>query len=346
MAHRTAFVLQSTQAYVTHLLEGFIDGLNSKRPALFNIYSTCQPEHGVGDDMSDVQSKLVVDSRGYPLFRYDPDEATSLAEAATLEGNPFVEEDWISYEIKYEEDGVEKSLNTSLTFADFAFTEGRFHKQFKPVPHEAWNDEMMPLVEFLELAEDDREGLFPYIWTVDDRNHLMRVLVSEEMVTSCEERLTFWRQLKSLTRDDAVIDEQSIKEQAKAEAVQQLTSSLVGLALNGNLASIGDIVLPTGGAPASGGNGASAAPAAEGFEAAWIETPECTACDECVDINPHIFAYNDEGLAYVKDPTAGPFIDIVKSAEKCTAECLHPGTPFNSNEKNVDKLIKRAEKYQ
>ncbi len=346
MAHRTAFVLQSTQSYVTHLLEGFIDGLNSKRPALFNIYSTCQPEHGVGDDMSDIQSKLVVDSRAYPLFRYDPDEATSLAEAATLDGNHSIEKDWIDYEIKYEEDGVEKSMNTSLTFADFAFTEGRFRKQFKPSPPETWNDDMIPLVEFLELDEDAREGLFPYIWAVDDKNHLMRVLVSAEMVASCEERLTFWRQLKSLTRDDVVIDEQSIREQAKAETAQQLTSSLVSLALNGNITSLGDISPPTGPTTASGGNGVSAPAAAEGFEAVWIDTPECTACDECTDINPDIFAYNDEGLAYVKDATAGSFLDIVKSAEKCTAECLHPGTPYNPNEKNVEKLIQRAAKYQ
>ena len=72
MAHRSAFVLQSTIAHVTHLLEGFIDGLNSRRPALFNIYAVCPPEHGVGDDRSIAQSKLAVESRAYPLFRYDP----------------------------------------------------------------------------------------------------------------------------------------------------------------------------------------------------------------------------------------------------------------------------------
>jgi pyruvate-ferredoxin/flavodoxin oxidoreductase len=46
-AHRTAFVLQGNVANYTHLIEGFIDGLNTRRPALFNIYAVCQPEHGV-----------------------------------------------------------------------------------------------------------------------------------------------------------------------------------------------------------------------------------------------------------------------------------------------------------
>ncbi len=78
----------------------------------------------------------------------------------------------------------------------------------------------------------------------------------------------------------------------------------------------------------------------------WIETPDCTTCDECVEINPKIFKYNEDKKAIVIDPTAGTFEDIVKAAEKCTAVIIHPGTPWNPNEKNLDKLIKRAEKFQ
>ena len=35
---------------------------------------SCQPEHGIGDDKSVDQAKLAVESRAYPIFRYDPDE--------------------------------------------------------------------------------------------------------------------------------------------------------------------------------------------------------------------------------------------------------------------------------
>ncbi|MCG8122973.1 MAG: thiamine pyrophosphate-dependent enzyme, partial [Candidatus Thiodiazotropha taylori] len=41
IAHRTTYVLQGTISNTTHLLEGYIDGLNSRRPALFNIYAVC-----------------------------------------------------------------------------------------------------------------------------------------------------------------------------------------------------------------------------------------------------------------------------------------------------------------
>ena len=78
----------------------------------------------------------------------------------------------------------------------------------------------------------------------------------------------------------------------------------------------------------------------------WIETPECTACDECIDINDKIFAYDEQKRAYVKDPRGGPYRDIVKAAEKCTARIIHPGTPADPNEKDLEKLVKRAAKYQ
>jgi pyruvate-ferredoxin/flavodoxin oxidoreductase len=86
--------------------------------------------------------------------------------------------------------------------------------------------------------------------------------------------------------------------------------------------------------------------AAAAHEAVWIETPDCTTCDECVDIAPAIFQYNEEKKAIVIDPTKGTFEDIVRSAEKCTAVIIHPGTPWNPDEPNLEQLIKRAEKFQ
>src|SRR5690606_6074778 len=100
MAHRTSYVLQSSIANVTHLLEGYIDGLNSRRPALFNVYTTCQPEHGVADDATERQTKLALESRAYPLFKYDPDLGTTFEECASLEGNPALESDWPTYTLK------------------------------------------------------------------------------------------------------------------------------------------------------------------------------------------------------------------------------------------------------
>jgi len=257
-----------------------------------------------------------------------------------------MDDDWPMYTIDYvDEKGREAKLEVPMTFADFAFSEGRFRKHVRKAPPETWSDDMLPLHEFLELEEDDRDEVFPYIWAVDGKNRLMRVLVAQEIVNSCEERLGFWHQLKSLAGVDEVVDEQMIADQAKAEMAQKLSSSLLALAGGGDLSALSDLSAGPSGGNGGGMTSGQGATSAD-YEPVWIETPECTACDECTDINPKIFAYNEDKLAIVVNPKGGPYKDIVKAAEKCTAECLHPGTPFNPKEKGLDKLVKRAEKYQ
>jgi len=61
--------------------------------------------------------------------------------------------------------------------------------------------------------------------------------------------------------------------------------------------------------------------------------------------NAKAFAYNDDKKAIVTNPQGTKFADIVKAAEKCTAGCLHPGTPWNMSEPGIDKLMARAAKY-
>ena len=87
------------------------------------------------------------------------------------------------------------------------------------------------------------------------------------------------------------------------------------------------------------------APAAAAGGEAWIESAMCTSCDECIRINNRIFAYNENKQAYVKNAKGGPFRDLVKAAEKCTAQIIHPGAPQDPGEKDLDKLVKRAAKY-
>jgi len=77
----------------------------------------------------------------------------------------------------------------------------------------------------------------------------------------------------------------------------------------------------------------------------WIETIRCTSCDECTTINNKMFAYNEDGLAYIKDPRAGTFRQLVEAAEKCAPSIIHPGEPLNPDEKGLDQLIKRAEPF-
>jgi pyruvate-ferredoxin/flavodoxin oxidoreductase len=93
--------------------------------------------------------------------------------------------------------------------------------------------------------------------------------------------------------------------------------------------------------PVSVSHGAST----DGYAAPWIESQLCTSCNECTGINGKIFAYDADRHAYIKDPKGGPYKDLVRAAEKCTAQVIHPGTPFNPDEKDAAKLLARAAKY-
>ncbi len=342
MAHRNTYVLQGTLANTSQMIEGFVDGLMTKRPALFNLYTTCQPEHGVADDLGVHQAKLAVESRAYPIFKYNPDDGVKAEEAFDLSGNPAMDQIWPTYQLKYMEYGQEKSMEVPMTFADFALTEGRFRKHFRKVPRDAWNENMLPLIDFLDMNEEEREGRFPFIWTVDRKQHLNRVLVAKMIVEACEERRDFWIMLRALagikTEEQATVKD--IEKKVRAEVVGKIAQGLMKLAGDEG-SGIVDLAM--------GAEAEETAPVDAGsngdYMAPWLETDECTSCDECTQLNSKIFAYNDDKKAYILNPDGGPYQDLVKSAEKCTARVIHPGLPKDRSAKDIDKWIKRGEKF-
>jgi pyruvate-ferredoxin/flavodoxin oxidoreductase len=77
----------------------------------------------------------------------------------------------------------------------------------------------------------------------------------------------------------------------------------------------------------------------------YIDAAPCTACNECTNLNKRLFAYNAQKQAYIKDPRAGTFKELVQAAEKCPVKIIHPGTPLNPKEKDLDKWVKRAKPF-
>jgi pyruvate-ferredoxin/flavodoxin oxidoreductase len=77
----------------------------------------------------------------------------------------------------------------------------------------------------------------------------------------------------------------------------------------------------------------------------YIETARCTSCDECTNLNNRMFAYDDNKQAYIKDVTKGTFKELVLGAERCPVAIIHPGTPINPRERDLEKWVKRAEPF-
>ncbi len=345
MAHRTTYVMQSATSAPNHMISGFIAGLKARRPALFNLYTSCQPEHGIGDDMGYDQAKMAVESRAYPLFTYDPDKGLTPQECFDLEGNPDMDQDWPTYTLKYRDARGERSMDLPFTFADFAMTEARFRKQFRKAPQDTWNDNMVALHEYLDMSAEDREDRFPYIWTVDDEQNLGRLLVAEPVVLACEDRRAFWTLLKAISAvEEAAAATDDVEARVRQETVARIAQGLMNMASG----AAGDASAMLGALAGGGGNSAAATAsngAGDAYSAPWIETSECTACDECIKINNKAFKYNADKKAELVDPGAATFAQLVKSAELCTAGVIHPGLPRDPDAPGADKLIARAESF-
>jgi pyruvate-ferredoxin/flavodoxin oxidoreductase len=199
IAHRNCFVLQTSQTSHSHLLSGVLRGLASRRPAIFNIYTPCPPEHGIPDEGSARAARLALESRAFPLLVYDPDAGPSLADRLDLQGNPALRDPGTSYEIAYrDEAGGEKRMTVPVTIADWAATETRFAKHFTRRERSSWSDNMVPFHEYLELPEKDRTAKVPFVQALDSKRHLDRLVVSDEIVTLAEERRELWSQLKEM----------------------------------------------------------------------------------------------------------------------------------------------------
>jgi pyruvate/2-oxoacid:ferredoxin oxidoreductase beta subunit/Pyruvate/2-oxoacid:ferredoxin oxidoreductase delta subunit len=120
LMHPDIYVAQTTPAHINHFYKAIMEANAYPGPAVINVYTTCQPEHGVPDCNSARQAKLAVETRAFPLFIHDPGKGDRIRERLSLVGNPSQKADW----------WTPPNSDKPVTFIDFARTEGRFSKQF------------------------------------------------------------------------------------------------------------------------------------------------------------------------------------------------------------------------
>ncbi|MBK5290246.1 MAG: thiamine pyrophosphate-binding protein [Acidobacteriia bacterium] len=120
MMHKDVYVAQTTAAHMNHFYKAVMEANAFPGPAVINCFTTCQPEHGVGDNMAEHQAKLAADSRSFPVFIYDPRKGPRIKDRLSLTGNPNVKDDWY----------VHPKTGEPIDFIYFARSEGRFSKHF------------------------------------------------------------------------------------------------------------------------------------------------------------------------------------------------------------------------
>jgi len=120
MMHPNVYVAQTTAAHMNHFYRVCMEANEYPGPALISVFTTCQPEHGVGDHEAAQRAKMAVESRAFPMLVYDPRKGETVRERLDLKGNPNVNDDW----------AVDMKTKEQITFIDFARGEGRFAKHF------------------------------------------------------------------------------------------------------------------------------------------------------------------------------------------------------------------------
>jgi len=196
--HPNVLVVQTASAFQSHFMNSLMEFLNyNESPALFDTYTSCMSEHGIADDAGNRRARLAVESRMYPLFVHDPRKGETLAERFSLDGNPDIGQDWTRFTIQYVDDeGNTKLKEAPFTPADFGLQEGRFKKHYSRLNGE---QKCMPIDEYIELGEQQRHGITPFIWSTDGEMRLIKLAVSPAIVDLTEERRRNWRMLEYLS---------------------------------------------------------------------------------------------------------------------------------------------------
>jgi pyruvate-ferredoxin/flavodoxin oxidoreductase len=202
--HGSPFVAQVSMANAPKLYRAILDGLEYRGTMFLQAFTTCQPEHGVPDDMALHQAQRVRDSRGVPEFVFDPRKGESYQEALDVTGNPSKDLDW--YETKDKKTGETRRY----TVAHWCTTEARFRNHLKKVKPEQI-EKLISLDNMLvRITQQDvvyRRYLTPghrsfipdfgvYIEVENDGKKSYYTL-SRQLVMFCVERRKAWRMLQS-----------------------------------------------------------------------------------------------------------------------------------------------------
>jgi hypothetical protein len=339
----TAYVLQSSNAYLYQARDRIVTGLAYDGPALFSIFT------GLSANASGLPPYLAaavaMESRAFPGFSYDPGAGEDWASRFRVDDNPQAQASWPEHSIFYEDrDHRGVSEDAAFTFVDFVACDRRYAGYFTTVPRSEWHDGMIPLSAFLERRDADLRAHVPYVLMVDQDNALHRVIVDDTLVDAARRCRRMWRSLQELGGIDSshatrlLERERQRWDQEKARELE---------ALEGRRAQEPEAPAAAASAVASE---AAAQAEVEAVEEApsdepYIETPRCTTCNECTDINDRLFAYDENMQAYIADPGAGTYREMVEAAESCQVCIIHPGKPRNPDEPNLDELIGRAEPF-
>jgi hypothetical protein len=314
MAHREAFVLQSSMSRPDHLTAGLAEMTGTLRPAVAIVSVPAAAEHDAR-----LATSLLYLSRAFPLFRYDPDRG----------------ETWPNrFELLVDQEPYATAADAFALLHDF-------RRHFRIIPANALGDEQMELSEYLKRYTSTPPLAIPFIWVASGNGTPQRAAVTRELVNLCRDRNRAWKTFEELAgvNNAAVHDGAERDEKARLEGAKLAINRVVAM-LTGPVAQVFRPVSPQSSPTPPPSTGQETCATAEPY----IESFLCTSCKDCFKINPRLFACDGNKQAFIADPSAGTFAELVKAAEACPARCIHPGTPRPDDPTAMPQLVAKAAK--
>ncbi|MBK7721926.1 MAG: 2-oxoacid:acceptor oxidoreductase family protein [Austwickia sp.] len=308
--HPNVFVCSTSPGIQGHYLRNTLEFLTyTEGPAVMDVYTPCQGEHGIPDDSAQRSARLAVESRMSPVFVHDPRRGTTLHDWFSLDGNPDPDQTWTSTTLEYtDEAGQLQLMDVALTPAYFAVNEGRFRKHFHPLAPAA-EAIAVPVEQFIDLPAGQRAGQVPFIYAVNNQQKLVKLEVGLPVVALVEERRRNWQMLQYLSgvhlasltalhQADVSALQQQFEESTKARenSLDEIARAMSELAAASRApaTSIGlgsSIGVRPGAAPAAApaGGGTATALVDDGALVRITDQELCTDCGTCYQEIPQLF---------------------------------------------------------
>lgn len=313
------FVMQTAASNLPRMGAQALRGMRYRGATLFSVFSGA-----TGDSAAlpaYLNSAAAMESRAFPTYAYDPDKPLEAGSRFSIEGNPQPQHDWPVHAFQYEDAGHQRvRRDLSFTVADFAAADERFARHFLRAP----GGKLLPAAQWLDADTSADLETAPAIAMIDQNDMLYEVVVDEPIVNLARRGLDRWRRLQKLAAMGAVVAKEAPAAAPPAAAP----------------------VADAPPAPAAAQIAAPApAPAAPSSDEPYIETPRCTTCNECTQLNARMFAYDANKQAYIADLSAGTYRELVEAAESCQVSIIHPGKPRNPDEPGLEELLERARPF-
>ncbi len=344
LGQNNAYVLQSAASHLYQLRNRIVDGLTYPGPALFSVFS------GAAGSSPDLPPYLIaaaaMEGRAFPAFTYDPAAGVDWAARFDITSNPQADADWPTHRFSYADKSHQKcTQDLAITFVDFVACDPRYANCFESVQANEPDTALVPVNQFIDPEAASTAEALPYVMLIENGSLLRKAIVDDRLIRTAQRYRQRWRSLQELGGIDnsharnLLASERQIWEEEKEKELAELQGQP---AQQTGTPTAEPVAVEVGALAEETPEDAPEEPAGDD---PYIETPRCTTCDECTEINNAMFAYDDNRQAYIADLDAGTYREMVEASESCQVAIIHPGKPRDPNEPGLEELIKRAEPF-